>query len=563
MDRDPDQGAEAGIEEEFTPGVILPRSAPEEGEKPKRRRRKRESEPRPRKGPLIRLRGGNLHVEATEGEDALLGAQRPVFQRGNGLVRPTVQVVQAAKGRSTNSAALVEINMHGLTDMLCQVATWERFDARSEEWVEINPPGAVAQTILARVGDWKFPRLAGVITTPTLRPDGSILHDGGYDPATRLYLMPDPSLKLSAKVWQPTKEEAEQAARLLLDLLEEFPFVGGTDKAVALSGLITPTVRGAMAVAPLHAFRAYTAGTGKSYLVDVASAIATGRPCPVTSAAAEEAETEKRIAGMLLAGFPVACLDNVNGELGGDLLCQAIERPLIRLRPLGRSDIIEIESRASLFATGNALRVRGDMTRRTLVCSLDAKVERPELREFHSDPVATVLADRGRYVSACIAIVRAYAAAGAPGQLKPIASFEEWSNTVRSALVWLGYEDPAKSMEAAREDDPELTELREVMGLWFKALGIEKKTAKEVADLAESKHASQMGEPGELAHPEFREVLHRLVGERGQINTKRLGRWLLSREGRMVGEQRFKRGAKLASGGVMRWGVELPKREEA
>jgi putative DNA primase/helicase len=83
-------------------------------------------------------------------------------------------------------------------------------------------------------------------------------------------------------------------------------------------------------------------------------------------------ETEKRLVGLLLAGFPIASLDNVNGELGGDLLCQAIERPLIRIRPLGRSDIVEIESRATLFATGNALRGRGDMTRRTLVCDLDA-----------------------------------------------------------------------------------------------------------------------------------------------------------------------------------------------
>jgi hypothetical protein len=26
------------------------------------------------------------------------------------------------------------------------------------------------------------------------------------------------------------------------------------------------------------------------------------------------------------------CIDNLNGELGSDLLCQAVERPLIRLR---------------------------------------------------------------------------------------------------------------------------------------------------------------------------------------------------------------------------------------
>ena len=265
-------------------------------------------------------------------------------------------------------------------------------------------------------------------------------------------------------------------------------------------------------MAPLHAFRAYTAGTGKSYMADVASAISTGRPCPVTSAAGDEAETEKRIAGMLLAGFPIACLDNVNGELGGDLLCQAIERPLIRLRPLGRSDIVEIESRSTMFATGNALRVRGDMVRRTLVCSLDAGVERPELRDFKADPIAKIQANRGLYVSACLIIVRAYAAAGSPDKLKPIASFEDWSDAVRSALVWLGCADPATSMQAARDDDPELTELREMLALWSDAFGSDPMTAKEVADAIHQKEPTQIGEPTDYRHPDLRDALLRLVG---------------------------------------------------
>ena len=231
---------------------------------------------------------------------------------------------------------------------------------------------------------------------------------------TRLYHAADPALTLSKAAFDPSRDIALKALGLLNQLLDEFPFVSDVSRSVALSGLITPVVRGALAVAPLHAFRANTAGTGKSYLVDTASSISSGRPCPVAAAGADETETEKRLAGLLLAGFPIASLDNVDGELGGDLLCQAIERPFIRLRPLGRSDIMEVESRATLFATGNALRVRGDMVRRTVVCDLDAGLERPELRPFQGDPVATAMANRGRYVSACLAIVRAYIIAGRP-----------------------------------------------------------------------------------------------------------------------------------------------------
>ena len=351
--------------------------------------------------------------------------------------------------------------------------------------------------------------------------------------------------------------DADGALGDLLGLLAGFPFTSEVSRSVALSGLITPVVRGAMAAVPLHVFRASTAGTGKSYLADVASAIATGRPCPVASAASDEAENEKRIAGLLLAGYPLVSLDNANGELGGDLLCQAIERPFIRIRPLGSSEMVEIEARATMFATGNALRVRGDMTRRTVVCDLDAGMERPELRQFTSDPFAEAIADRGRYVSASLTIVRAYKLAGMPGRLAPIASFADWSDAVRSALVWLGCDDPAISMVSAREDDPELAELREVIGLWGEALPLgESVSIKALADIASKRKATVMGEPTDLAHPELWDALLRIAGERGGVNTKRLGRWMMNREGRIVDGRRIKRSTTSGHGSVQRWGVQ-------
>jgi len=506
-------------------------------------------------GPLIRVLAGELHHAATAGELAIRTAGLAIFQRGNSLMRPVVQEVPAARGRMTVSAALLEITPPSMIDALCGVATWEKYDARAEDFVRINPPMAVAATILSRAGMWTLPRIVGVVTTPTLRPDGSILSAPGYDPETRLYHATDRTVTLTDAVHLPNVDDAEAALLDLKELLTDFPFTSEVSRAVALSGLITPVVRGAMSVVPLHAFRANTAGTGKSYLTDVASAIATGRPCPVASAAPDEAETEKRIAGLLLAGYPLVSLDNCNGELGGDLLCQAIERPFIRIRPLGASEIVEIESRATLFATGNALRVRGDMTRRTIVSDLDAEMERPELRIFATDPFADVIADRGRYVSAAIVIVRAYILAGSPGKLPSIASFNDWSNMVRSALVWLGCADPAESMNAAREDDPELAELREIVGLWRAAIPAgEARTVKEVADEGMRHKPTEMGEPTDLAHPEFRDALLRLAGERGAINTKKLGRWLMNREGRIVDGHRVRRKGE-AHGGVWRWAV--------
>ena len=505
--------------------------------------------------PAIKVEAGKLPELATEGERALLLSGLPVFQRGRSLVRPIRQYVPASGGRTTIAAGLRDLTVAMMIDLLGQAADWQVWNVRRKALVATDPPPMVASIILSRAGFWSMPSIAGVTTTPTLRPDGSVLTAPGYDEATRFYHVPDADLTMPLLGNRPpSRADAQQALALLDGLLAGFPFVSATDRAVALSALITPVARAAMTVAPLHAIRASTAGTGKSFLADLVSMIATGRPCPVVAAGQTAEETEKRLVGLILGGFPLISIDNCNNELGGDVLCQVIERPLVRVRPLGRSEIVEVESRATLLATGNALRVRGDMTRRTLVCDLDANMERPETRSFPFDPVRRVLDDRGKYVAAALNVVRGYLHAGRPGRLGPMASFAEWSDHVRSALVWLGHADPVGSMEAAREDDPELAELREIIGLWRDRLGIGTGlTARELADVASRRVQDDHGQwSAEMQMPDLFDALIRVAGERGIINTKRLGKWLLAHEGRIVDGHRLRRGS-LAHGGVVRW----------
>ena len=506
----------------------------------------------------IRIRAGEIDITATAAEQALMASGSPIYQRGGLLVRPSRREVGASNGRKTYAAGLSEIGLSGLTDMMCQAVEWQKYDGRSKEWCATNPPATVASVVLSRSGQWSFPSIAGVITTPTLRPDGTVLDAPGYDADTRLYHVDDPFLEL--KMPAPSKGAAQASLNALVELLSGFPFISDLDLSVALAALITPIVRGCMAVSPLFAFRASTAGSGKSYLVDLVSTIATGRPCPVASAGYDETETEKRLVGLLLSGYPLLSLDNVNGELGGDLLCQAAERPIIRVRELGRSTITEIENRAVLFATGNALRVRGDMVRRTVLCTLDANMERPELREFDFDPLSTVANNRGVYVGHCLTIVRSWLAAGETLHLPPLASFEDWSATVRSALVWLGQPDPCMSMDEARDDDPELTELREVVGLWREHIGpSDKRTIREIDEMTQAKEVDDHGyDTGRLRYAEFRDALLRVAGARNELNSKRLSKWLRDRRDRVVDGYRIV-SAGQAKGGVARWCLEERK----
>ena len=482
----------------------------------------------------IQVVAGQLPRIVAEAEAALLASRRPIFVRAGALVQPITEAWPAAHGRSTTIARLRTLPKASIIDLMAQSAAFVRRDARTEKFVAIDPPDKAASILLEREDAWKFPRVAGIITTPTLRPDGSVLSSPGYDPSTRLYLALDPELKMPAIPDRPTKGDAERALRRLSGLLKHFPFVDDrVDRAVALAFLLTPVVRGGISVAPMHFARAHTPGTGKSMLVDVAATIATGRPCPVIGAGKNEEETEKRLGALLRDGVSIVSLDNVSADLGGDMLCQVTERPIVRVRILGLSEVPEFECKATLFATGNNVTLVGDMTRRAIVCSLDAGMERPELREFPFDPIHRVHAHRGDYVAAAITIARAYRMAGRPNVCPPIGSYGEWTDAVRAPLIWLGEADPVESMDALRGEDPELALIRELFAHWLDAMPHAHHTAAQIIDVA------CRPVPNGFEHPEFRDLILRIAGDRGQPSSKSLGRWLTKINGRVVDDKRL------------------------
>jgi len=94
--------------------------------------------------------------------------------------------------------------------------------------------------------------------------------------------------------------------------------------------------------------------------------IATGERCAVKAMAATYEETEKRLVGSALAGSPIIAVDNCRQPIEGDFFCQVIERPLLELRALGKSDIHRIPNTFTLFANGNNASVPEDMVRRTI-----------------------------------------------------------------------------------------------------------------------------------------------------------------------------------------------------
>ena len=506
--------------------------------------------------PIILVEGGGLSEQASAGEAAILRAGTPVYQRGPSLVRPVLQEVDAADGRRTTVAQLAPIGLPYMRDLLCRTAEWRRFERQRGVMVAMDPPPAVAQVILHRYGEWRFRPVTGILTTPTMRPDGSLLLEPGYDAATRLILCEPPAMEPIPN--NPSRRQALAALEVLDALLEEFPFADGASRSVALSALITPVVRAAFPVAPMHIMSAPEAGSGKSYLLDVVAAIALGQPCPVMAAGRTEEETEKRLGAAVLAGQPIIAIDNVNGDLGGDALCQIIERPIVEIRILGKSERVRVETRSTTFATGNNIGVVADMTRRILRCRLDAKREQPELRQFRRRPVATVLADRGCYVAAALTLARAFVATGMPRQAPRLASFERWSDLVRSSLLWLGRADPVETMRSARAEEPARRTMVAVFSAIRETIGTETPvTAAELIRLANTMtsgngawDAEATGEPRQF--PELYEALLEISERHGRIDARELGKWLSRHRDRIGGRLRLE-GKSDRHGHAARW----------
>ena len=489
--------------------------------------------------PIIAVRAGAIREAVDAAEEALM-ARGGLYQRGNRIVFVGEAPVKTHDEHEVMASRIFERGESALAEDIGEVACVMKWDARAEADVVIDPPARMVKTLKERVGRFRFPVLTTIINAPTLRSDGSLLAVPGYDKATGLLFDPR-GVEFPAISTRPTRRDAEHALKTLSVLLGGFPFEDGASHSVAVSAILTACTRSAYPLAPLHGFSATVAGSGKGKLVDIPTVIATGREAGVTAQTLNEEEMEKRLGALLLAGASTIAIDNCTAPLDGNLICSALTQPIIAIRPFGKLDTVEVPSVAFLTATGNNLTVVGDMSRRTLVCRIDAGVERPELREFEFEPVARAKRDRLHLVSAALTILLAYQAAGSPRQSTPLGSFEEWSRMVRDALLWLGCPDPVSTMEHARATDPKLHELFEVMSQWNAVIGTDPITVRKLID-----KASKQGGAGgydfnsrEFTHPDFREALLAVAGQGGTINGKLLGKWLASHAKRISSGMRL------------------------
>lgn len=335
---------------------------------------------------------------------------------------------------------------------------------------EIGPPRAVSPPdwLVKSVSERRYwggrlRALDGVVTAPTLRPNGTILQTPGYDRVTGLLYRPNAEYPEVPEL--PSKQEVQAAIGRLLDVVVDFPFEAEADKSVWLAMVLTMTCRPSVAgCVPLFAVGANIRGAGKSLLVDASSEIAYGHRAARQTFSIEREEQRKLITAIALAAIPAVLFDNLSCKLAGDALDAAITSSVWTDRLLGGNKQLSEPLRTVFTATGNNLQYGGDIARRVLPIRLASPLENPEERQDfrHADLLVYVASNRPRLAVDALTLVRAYFAAGCPEQSGgQFGSFEQWSALIRGAIVWAGLADPLDTREAAKaaDDDGEILSL--------------------------------------------------------------------------------------------------------
>jgi len=503
------------------------------------------SDPRPE----ILHRDGWFEESVDRGEAALVQVGAEIYQRGGKLVRvsriPTPSLAQIAT-IPAGTPTIQILPVEALREKLNRAAQWVVLTKDGPRRKAC--PALVSKTLYER-GEWHFPVLESVIEAPALRSDGSLISEPGLDSRTGLLYLPGDSFPAIPE--HPSRDEALRELGEIARLLGDFNFVAAHHRSAALAMILTGLVRRSLPTAPMFSISAPVMGSGKTLLAKVSSIIATGREPALLSQGRDEAEDMKRLFSILLAGVSVVVIDNVERPLGGGHLCAVLTTRTYNDRVLGKSMVVEVPTSVLLIATGNNIQVSGDLSRRVVPIMIDPVCERPDARDGFAIPdlLEHVRRTRAQLVSAGLTVLRAYYAAGRPHVVSRLGSFEEWSDLVRSALIWLGEPDPMLGRESVEQADPRREVLGAVLEAWFAAFGSDPKRAAQVIE------ATDGGDMFEI-NLGLRSALDSIVTltDGAKLTSKSLGVWIATHKGRVQNGLRFSHAGTYQ--GTKAWRVE-------
>jgi hypothetical protein len=222
-------------------------------------------------------------------------------------------------------------------------------DVRHEE---TTPPARSLAAVLSQRYWPEVRPLHGIVGSPILRPDGTLLQHPGYDQRTGLYYAA--KVDMPPVPTTPTVEQVEQARRFLLEqFLGDFPWVADSDRANYIALLVTQILRPYVrSITPFGLISATTQSSGKTILSEGIGLLYGQKVQPWVKS---DQELRKAITAILDGPAAVVVFDNLKegSIVDSPVLAMLLTTPTWSDRLLGTNRTFTAANDRLWMATGN------------------------------------------------------------------------------------------------------------------------------------------------------------------------------------------------------------------
>jgi hypothetical protein len=381
-----------------------------------------------------------------------------------------------------------------------------RYRARTDETgkpvfteEEVTPGPSVLSAALAGAEWPDVPTLAGIIGTPVLRRDWSLLQEPGYDPASGLYL--SPTVTLPPVPDQPEPVMVEEARAFVLDtLLGDFEWEDGASRANYVALMVTPFLRRPLrALVPLAILSASAPSSGKSLLSALIGLLVGQQTVPWP--ADNDTELEKLITSTFTVESGAVIFDNLpEGEIiASPVLANLLTNPAWSSRILGKSGMGSWPNDRLWMTTGNNLQVGGDIASRSVAVRLKPAGPHPEERTGFRIPDLQGWiknpANRSALLWRLLVLVADWVAAGTPRDttVPPLRQFTPWAHGTGGFLAHHGITGFLTNLNAMRRMDEADHKWAVFLAAWLDRYGGEFIKPADLLASAESGHEHAAG----------------------------------------------------------------------
>jgi len=324
-------------------------------------------------------------------------------------------------------------------------------DYVDEDGRSVAPPPHVVKAFMNR-DDGVLPVIVAIATAPIVLADGGVLaYEDDFDVDRGIdFVIHKEVMALVPRREECTPDAVREAMEFLTDEWLCDVAADYVGKCVIISAALTLIERSLLPDRPAFFFTSGRRGSGKGTALAMLVAAVTGVRPAMSAWSTSEEERRKAILSYFLAGVPYIAWDNI--ERGANIRCPHVERSCTSQyysdRKLGVSEAVATAASTIHFFCGNNIAPRGDLTSRSLIVRLDAKIPDPENRKFkHPDPIEWTLDNRAEILRALYVILLGNPTLDLPRDAEMHTRFKMWWRLVGSAV-----EHAAKQVNAVATD---------------------------------------------------------------------------------------------------------------